>query len=193
MKFSSFKFALLSYGLFFILLLSACSSKIHVTRSRLIMGQVPVHITVKIKPEQKELAVQTIETAFTEAAKIESKLSEHNPSSEISCLNQNAGKAFCDLSPETVTLIRLGQEINAQTEGAFDIRSASKSPQGRKGMILLLVDEGKLTHAQTRIGIASLAKAYILDQIAKMIQSKGFDAMIDAGGTQSNYKSISTP
>ncbi len=182
MKFSTPKLPYFYYGLLFLMLFSACSSKTYVTRSRLMMGHVPVNITVKTKSEHQDLAIQTMDAAYKKAEEIESKLSEYNPSSEISCLNQKAGKAFCDLSPETVTLIRLGQEINAKTEGAFDIRFTSKSPQGRKGMILLLVNEGKLTNSQTRIGIASLAKGYILDRMIEMIQSKGFDAIIDAGG-----------
>ncbi len=164
------------------ILFTSCAPPIQVTRSRLMMGHVPVNISIRTSNQNEEKALQASEEAYTLAQKLENKLSEYNSSSEISCLNQKAGKDFCTLSEETVRLLNLAQEINQKTEGAFDIRFPSLSEAGKKGMILLLVNEGKLANSQTRIGIASLAKGYILDQMVELLQTKGFEALVDAGG-----------
>lgn len=160
----------------------ACSSSLQITRSRLMMGHVPVTITVKTNKNNLNKAIETTEEAYTLAQSLENKLSEYNPNSEISCLNREAGKKYCPLSPDTVFLLNLAQEINQKTKGAFDIRFPSQSKQGKEGIILLLVNEAKLNHPQTRIGIASLAKGYIIDQIVEFLKSKGFDALVNAGG-----------
>lgn len=182
MKFPPHKLPLIYYSLIFLLLFSACSSKTYVTRSRLMMGHVPVNITIQTQKNNQEKAIEASEVAYKKAQALEAKFSEYNPDSEISCLNQKAGKAFCDLSIETIQLLHLAQELNRETAGAFDIRFASKTHKGRYGIILLLVNEGKLGNRETRIGVSSLAKGYILDQMIESIKAQGFDAIVDAGG-----------
>lgn len=167
----------------FCFFLSSCTSKeIFVTRSRLMMGHVPINITLKTQKTEQDKAIAATELAYEKAKELETKLSEYDSNSEISCLNKNAGKNFCALSKETIQLLNLAQEINQKTRGAFDIRFPSLSQRGKNGMILLLVNEGKLADPQTRIGIASLSKGYILDQMIELIQTQGFEAIVDAGG-----------
>lgn len=162
--------------------MSACAHSIQITRTRLMMGHVPVHISLRTSSQNQDKALGASEAAYTLAQTLENKFSEYKPTSEISCLNQNAGKKFCSLSEDTVKLLNFAQEINQKTKGAFDIRFPSLSEAGKKGMILLLVNEAKLSDSQTRIGIASLAKGYILDQMIELIQTQGFEAIVDAGG-----------
>lgn len=161
-----------------------CASKtVTISRSKLLMGHVPVNISIKTSPENKENVLLATDEAYKKAQEIETKLSSYNPDSEISCLNQKAGKSYCSLSEETVKLLNFAQELRQKTEGAFDIRFASPTPQGKNGMILLLVNEGRLANPATQIKIDSLAKGYILDQMIEVLQSKGFEnALVDAGG-----------
>jgi len=146
------------------------------------MGHVPVNITVKARSGEMSRALETMEAAYARAQSLIEKLSEYELTSEISCLNRNAGKKFCGLSEETVKLLQIAQEIREKTGGAFDIRFPSPNLQGKQGLILLLVNEGKLANPQTKIGIASLAKGYILDQMAQIFESQNLEAIVDAGG-----------
>jgi len=147
------------------------------------MGHVPVSISIRTDPQNKQKALEATEGAYQVAEKIESKISEYQSTSEISCLNQKAGKNYCKLSPETLGLLRAALEIMDKTDQAFDIRFASLSEKARKAPLLLLVDEAKLSNTETRIGLASLGKGYILDQMVDFLQSKGFETvLVDAGG-----------
>lgn len=168
----------------------ACSTPIHITRSRLMMGHVPVIVSIKTNKINQNKAIETTEEAYTIAQALENKLSEYNVDSEISCLNREAGKKYCSLSSDTLYLLNLAQVINQKTKGAFDIRYPSKSKQGKSGSILLIANEAKLNNSQTRIGIASLSKGYILDRMAETFQSKGFEALINAG---SDIRAIGGP
>jgi thiamine biosynthesis lipoprotein len=148
------------------------------------MGHVPVNVTIRCSPAQKEKALEVSEEAYALAQRIERKISEYQTDSEISCLNRQAGKAPCEVSPETLELLRFGVSLSDQTDHALDLRFGSLSGAGRKGLILFL--DGKrvfLVHPDTRLGVGSIGKGLILDSMIDLIRSKGFEsALVDAGG-----------
>ncbi len=147
------------------------------------MGHVPVNITVKTSPEQKQKALNATDKAYTRAREIEAKISEYQKTSDVTCLNQNAGKRSCPLSLETTWILQSSLELAHLTQGAFDVRFPSLSEKGRKAPILLLVNEGELTDKNTRIGLASMGKGFILDQMLEVLRAQGFaESLIDAGG-----------
>jgi len=167
------------------LLLTSCASTTVYTRSQLLMGHVPVTISVKISQHEKSLADQAMDQAYGVARNLEGQLSEWQPASQVSCLNQNAGRKDCKLSPDTLQVLKQAKELSEKLAGHFDIRFASKTKAGVLGEIIL--DEktmrGKLAHLQTRIGLGAIAKGYIVDQMLQQSELKKFtDVLISAGG-----------
>lgn len=173
-----------SPSLVVLLLISACAPKsAMITRSRLLMGHVPVNVTIQTHPDQKEKALEVTEEAYRLAQTLEKKISEYQPDSEISCLNRQAGKAACPLSPETIRLLKFGLEMTEKTRGAFDLRFGSLSAKGRQGTIVFEENRARLTDRDTRIGVGSIGKGLIIDAMIDFFRSKGFSkALVDAGG-----------
>ena len=168
-----------------LLFLSACAPRtISLTRSRLMMGHVPVNVTIRTSPDLKEKALETSEEAYRLAKKLEGKISEYRPDSEISCLNRAAGKAPCEVSPETLELLRFGLSLSDRTGHALDLRFASPSAAGRRGAVRFPdAEHAFLPHPDTRLGVGSIGKGLILDSMIDLIRSKGFNtALVDAGG-----------
>lgn len=59
--------------------------------------------------------------AYNVLLEIESKLSDYQESSEITLINQNAGKNFVKVSDLTLEIINKSIDISKKTDGAFDI------------------------------------------------------------------------
>ena len=147
------------------------------------MGHVPVNVTIQTSPDQKEKALAASEEAYQLAQSLEKKISEYQSDSEISCLNRQAGKAACLLSPETLGLLKFGMEMTEKTQGAFDLRFGSLSTQGRQGAIIFEENRVRLADRATRIGVGSIGKGLIIDALIEFFRSKGFSkALVDAGG-----------
>jgi thiamine biosynthesis lipoprotein len=166
-------------------LLACAPQPLVVTRSQLLMGNIPVNISLKIQARQKSAALDAGDAAYDLARSLEAKISEYRPDSEVSCLNRNAGKAPCPLSPETLDLLQKAVEFSEKTGGALDIRFASVSAAGSRGEIRLKQDppSGFLAHPETRIGIGAVGKGWIVDRMIEELKARGFDqALIDAGG-----------
>jgi Membrane-associated lipoprotein involved in thiamine biosynthesis len=164
---------------------SAAKGEAVLTRSRLLMGHVPVNISVKFPEGDRERALLATEAAYELAQNLENLLSEWCPGSEISCLNRMAGKGSCGLSAETLELLQRSILISNLTGSAFDIRFASPSPGGRRGEIRIdaMGRKASLPHPETRIGVSSIAKGFIVDKMVELLRSKGFsEVIIDAGG-----------
>lgn len=172
--------------IFIALTLLACAPKeVIVTRSRLLMGNIPVNLSLKVQAEQKSAALDAGDAAYRLAQSLEEKVSEYRPGSEVSCMNRNAGKAPCPLSPETLDLLQKAVEFSQKTGGALDIRFASLSKAGSRGEIRLRNNppSGFLPHPDTRIGIGAIGKGWIVDRMIESLKAQGFDqALIDAGG-----------
>jgi thiamine biosynthesis lipoprotein len=165
--------------------LTACAPRTVVfTRSQLLMGHVPVNVSIRIPRSEWNRALAGTEAAYAEARNLEAKISEYQPESEISCLNRNAGKAFCPVSPATRELLQTSLRLSERTDHAFDIRFASLSPSGRQSPIALRQDAtAKLGHRETRIGVGAIGKGFIVDRMIAILHAAGFaNVLIDAGG-----------
>ncbi len=176
------KFLLLSP----LFLFTGCAPRtVLLTRSRLLMGHVPVNVSIQTTTEKQSEALQASEGAYQLASQIESGISEYQPNSEISCLNKMAGKGFCPVSATTFELLNTSLALARQTDHAFDIRFASKTLEGVRGKITLRQDPPKasLDSSRTRIGVGAIGKGFIVDKMLDYLRSKGFDrVLIDAGG-----------
>jgi len=165
--------------------LVACAPRtVTLTRSRLLMGHVPVNLSMRIPSKQRKAALEAGDGAYRLAQEIEARISEFQAKSEISCLNHNAGRDSCTLSPDTYALLAKALEIGKATDHAFDIRFASTTSAGRKGAVILESgNRARLADPQTKIGVSSIGKGWIVDQMLDYLKKKGFtESLIDAGG-----------
>lgn len=173
------------YFLLALPLLACAPREVVVTRSRLLMGNIPVNLSLKIKPQQKAAALEAGDAAYRLAQALEEKVSEYRADSEVSCLNRNAGQTPCPLSPETLDLLKKAVEFSEKTGGALDIRFASLTAAGGRAPIRLQENppSGYLPHPETRIGIGAIGKGWIVDRMIEDLKARGFDQiLIDAGG-----------
>lgn len=154
------------------------------TRSQLLMGHIPVNISLRTERDGLQRASEAADQAFALARSLEAKLSEYRPDSDISCLNRRAGSGYCRLSPETVEFLQVAMRYGRATDYAFDLRFASLSPAGREGAILFRGDrEAKLAHPDTRLGVGAIGKGFIVDRMLPVLRAAGFPvALVDAGG-----------
>ena len=146
--------------------------------------------------------------ALDEVARLESLLSEWQPDSEISRVNQAAGVEPVKVGPELLACVRASLEIARWSGGAFDISWASlrglwdfsassahvpPSKASVKQRLPLwnyrniVLDEGAQTlflkRAGMQIGLGGVAKGYALDRAGEILRQAGFDNfLIYAGG-----------
>ncbi|MBI2340505.1 MAG: FAD:protein FMN transferase [Deltaproteobacteria bacterium] len=179
-------------------------------RTQVLMGDVPVSLTIKA-PESKKIAAFTaMEEAFDRAREIEGEVSEFRPNSQTSRLNRNAGGEWMPIGEHLTRILELSFRISDLTNGAFDVTFASpdkavtfrdielrgdKSPHppffkgGNKSVTPLSQRGGggdfyaRLSKRGTNISVSGIAKGYIVDQMADSLKKAGFKKfLINAGG-----------
>lgn len=136
---------------------------------------------------------------------LEKRYSEWLPGSEISRLNRDAGRGWVLLAPEMAKLIRGALHVSRVTHGAFDISWAPLGPLwkeaerrqrepsadelkrvlARVGWQKIELREGRLRFSRPgmRLGIAGVAKGWIVDALFRHLQLRGFrDVVVNIGG-----------
>ncbi|MFZ5862088.1 MAG: FAD:protein FMN transferase [Nitrospirota bacterium] len=86
-------------------------------QTRTMMGGIPVSLTVVAERETD--ADRALNAAFAEMERLEQLLSIYNPSSEMSRLNQAAGKRPVTVSPATIDVLEDGLAMTQLTNGGF--------------------------------------------------------------------------
>ena len=149
-----------------------------------------------------------VEAAFDVMARIETRLSEWIPDSEISQINRGSGSGkWFEVHPDTLANLRLGTRISELSAGAFDLtwaalrglytfddtRNEAPSPEAiakrlpRIDYRALEVDvagsRARLTRPDMVIGTGGITKGYALDEAGRLLRERGVrDFMLDAGG-----------
>lgn len=133
--------------------------------------------------------------------------SDYDSSSELSRLNQQAGKSAITLSPQLFDILLFSANAWKKTNGAFDITVAPLSQlwrrarkekrfpdtasisQARKavGFSRIVLDTLAKTiflpGAKMKLDLGGIAKGYTAGKILEFLQSKGIrQALVDAGG-----------
>lgn len=88
-------------------------------QTRTMMGGIPVSLSVVA--EQEADANRALNAAFAEMERLERLFSIYDPSSEISRLNEQAGKRPVTVSSATLTLIEEGLAMTRLTGGGFHL------------------------------------------------------------------------
>jgi thiamine biosynthesis lipoprotein len=155
----------------------------------------------------EEESRQAMSLAFEEIRRIDGLMSVYNPDSEISRINEAAGKSAVRVSADTLKVINESLRIARLTDGALDITVAplmelwgfgngeNRVPQDDELQDALpLVDYRKvLVDADSstvsldlpgmRIDVGGIAKGYAVDSAIRVMKKSGIrDALISAGG-----------
>ncbi len=154
-------------------------------------------------------AGRAIQTAFDTMARIETMMSEWQPQSELSQLNDAAAAGMAGpvkISPELLEVLSAAAEVSKNTHGAFDITfhgvgqlwsfEPGSHPPTRAQVRekLPLVDWSQVTldamagtamlrKPGMRIGLGAIAKGYAVDRASGVLRDAGFrDHIVEAGG-----------
>ena len=147
---------------------------------------------------------RAIEAAFVEVARVEALISEWQPTSEISALNREAGKAPVAIGPELMAVLARGQWTAKRTAGAFDMTVAALFPlwsfdkqriptRAQRTEALDKVDFNQLVlnqkpptaflkRAGMRIGVGGIGKGYGVDCAARVLDKHGLLHYVVNGG-----------
>jgi len=144
--------------------------------------------------------------AVQEIRRLESQLSEFIPQSEISQINQNAGRKAVKVSTETYQLLHQCQYLSEITGGAFDITTAAaksmykfdRKAYGYPSQLLIeqkcqsinyqYLDLEKTNHAYlknrgSKISLAAIGKGYAADKAKELLLNEGIESgVVNASG-----------
>jgi len=176
-----------------------------INRSRPLMSTI-FRIQVNDTPETQ--ADPAIRAAFDEIARLEGVLSEWQPGSEVSRINQGAGGPPIHVGEDTYAVIHAGLEVSRASAGAFDLSWAAlrglydfhpgeqvvpsrREIRARLGLIdyrdIELDEEAHTVRLKRRgmtIGTGGIAKGYALDRAGAILRQAGIQSYMLFGGGQ---------
>ena len=149
------------------------------------------------------------EEALEEIERLEAHLSLFRRSSEITHLNARAAKEPVRVSPPLFALLQHAQELNQETDGAFDITispllhcwgfrdgsghlpdpEALTAARAKVGMSLVQLEPKDFTVRFLREGVTldlgALGKGYAVERAAEILREAGVTSALIHGGTSS--------
>lgn len=161
---------------------------------------------VLVAPEKDEEQIWAlINTCIKEVYRIERLISEWIPNSEVSQLNQQAGKEPIEVGKELYQLLERSMAISKLTQGAFDLtflayydywnfngnqpfpfdtaKIKALTPFVNYEKIQLLPDQKVFLPKGFKIGLGGIGQGYAVDKIKKMLLDNGYnDFVINSSG-----------
>ena len=176
-----------------------------VERAHLSMGS---EVRISAWTEDEQRAVHALDNAFAEFDRLDRLLSVWQTGSDVSRLNQAAGRNAVAVSPETLEVLRTAQEISEWTGGKFDVTFGALSglwkfdhdqdnqipsmDEVRRRLPLvdfraLELDPVKQTaflrRPGVRVHLGGIGKGFAVDRAAAILREKGItDFLIQSGG-----------
>ncbi len=157
-------------------------------------------VTISVYDAGKADATAALDAAFAEITRLEALLSATKEGSDICRINQSNGQTVT-VAQETADVLTLALRYAALSDGALDVTirplsvlwdfSAERLPvQEALRQAAALVDYRKLTVEGLSVTLAAgavdpggIAKGYIGDRVAQVLQQQGVEAaLIDLGG-----------
>lgn len=151
-----------------------------------------------------------MKAAFDAVREVDRKMSVYKPDSEISGVNQNAGRGFSPVSPETYFVLREALRMGQLTEGCFDITAGPLAelwgfhreelgpgpiPQpwvieevrSRVGHCMALLEDRSYSVALqkegAKIDLGGIAKGFAIDRAIETLRDYGIqNTLVSAGG-----------
>ncbi len=162
-------------------------------------------VSVYLWSDDPEAGRQALEEVFDEAARIDRLMSTYKDESEISKINRSAAQSAVPAGGELFDLIQRSLDISALTRGAFDItydsvgqhydfrnrrRPDDETVAAERTFIdyrLVELDEAAGTvffrRDGVRINLGGIAKGYVVERGATILQLRGIrHAIVTAGG-----------
>lgn len=151
-------------------------------------------------------AGEAMQAAFDEIARLETVMSEWQPTSEISRLNAAAGGPAIVISPELFRVLQRSVEVSELSDGAFDVSfhgvgqlwsfepGARPPPAEQIAAKLPLVDwhaieldastrKARLAKSGMMLGLGAIAKGYAVDRASEVLRKRGFfNHVVEGGG-----------
>jgi thiamine biosynthesis lipoprotein len=165
------------------------------------------YVTISVAAPETPEVLAAIDAAFAEIARLEKLLSEWQPDSEISAVNNAAGKQAVRVGPELFAVIESAQGVSEASGGAFDVTFAAfsglwdfrsprpsvpseKARQARVGLVdFRKVELDEATRSVTlakpgmKIGLGGIAKGFAVDGASRVLAANGYiNHLIVAGG-----------
>jgi thiamine biosynthesis lipoprotein len=166
------------------------------------------YVTVWFWTDKEADAAKAAEAVFKEMKRIDAEMTTWTDTSEVSRINQNAGKKPVKVSDETFAVIARAQDVSKKSGGVFDISVGAfhglwkfdedmdgslPDPKDVKARLALVgyknivLDKRKKTVFIKRKGMSitlgGIAKGYAVDKCVALLDKLGFhDFMVQAGG-----------
>lgn len=199
-------FRIVSLVLFFLFLNYFCQAqqKTTVERQTILMGSV---FQITIVADDSLKANHYIDMTIAEIARIENLISEWQPHTQISQVNQHAGIRAVQVDREVFDLTKRAIEYSIMTNGAFDISTAAldrvwffdgtmdslPSPEAIKKSIAhvnyqdIILDSLNTTiflkNKGMKIGFGSIGKGYAADKARELMMQQNVEAgIVNASG-----------
>ncbi|NLM13774.1 MAG: FAD:protein FMN transferase [Epulopiscium sp.] len=164
-------------------------------------------IQIQIYDGDEDKAKKAIEESAKRIQEIENKMTVNQEKSEVIQINENSGKNFVQISPDTFYVIEKAKHYSDLTEGAFDLtiepivklwgigtEHARVPKQEEIDDLLDLVDykdvildkntqQVKLNKKGQAIDLGAIAKGYTGDEVKKILKENGIKtAFVNLGG-----------
>jgi thiamine biosynthesis lipoprotein len=188
---------------------SACSGEVaagaptrtcasHVRRARALLGTfVEIAVTA---PVARDLD-GAVEAAFTAIARVHRLMSFHDPESDVSRLNRDAGTRTVTVDAWTWQVVDTAVDLHRCSHGAFDITVApvlqelgllpppdtpaapATEPLWRDAVEMLPGHRIRFRHPGTRIDLGGIAKGFAVDRAVDALRAHGVTGgLVNAGG-----------
>jgi thiamine biosynthesis lipoprotein len=151
-----------------------------------------------------------------EVRRLDKILSNYDPSSGVSLLNDHAGRGRMKIDPDLFRLLFLAQHLSAKTRGYFDVTvgplvalwqhagesarlpasemvSRSVALVGSSHLKLYGSGEAELLRPGMKIDLGGIGKGYAVDRIAELLKKAGVGSALINFGTSSIYALGSPP
>lgn len=173
-------------------------------RTQFVMGTL---VEITLVAQDNQASADAISGAFQEMWRIEKLMSRRVKGSDVWWVNQAAGKNRVAVSPDLLSVIRVGLEVSHGSGGAFDFtvgslvglwdrcwkenRVPSRQEVGASLRLVgyrdLEIDEEEKTLFLKKEGmelaLGGIAKGYAVDRAVRFLQDFGFtDLIVNAGG-----------
>ncbi|MBC8283930.1 MAG: FAD:protein FMN transferase [Nitrospinae bacterium] len=192
------------YALVFIslLLFSACgdSNSFSHRRSQFLMGTL---VEISVNDTNEEKAQASIQKAFREIRRLENLMSGYIQGSEISKINQSAGKERVTVSEELMEVLQRSLVWSEKTEGAFDItigpvqnlwnfdqpslpsKTSIEKALSNINFKSIQLDKNTvfLFKKNMKLDLGAIAKGYAVDRAIEILKENKINhALVNAGG-----------
>lgn len=162
---------------------------------------------VSVAGVEESRARHAIDAALEAAAEVERRLSPYRSHSDVSRINDAAGKAPVEVSQSTIEVLQLAREVSTRAGGAFDVTFAALSPVWRSlretppqlpsdeavERARALVDyrqlqldasaaTARLQRAGMRLDLGAIGKGHGVDEAGKVLDAEGLENFIVGGG-----------